>query len=302
MKKILIIKLGALGDVVRTTVLLHLFKEDEVTWVTNPAIAPLLPSSAVKRVLSIHDKGKLKGTKFDTVISLDDEQDSAAFATDTDTREIVGTFLNADRKVTYTDSASEWFDMGLVSRFGKAKADEVKYQNKKTYQEILFGMFGKQFGGEEYCLDLSGCKRKEISSKITIGIEDRAGDRWATKKWHRYDELAVLLGQRGYNVIFFQQRSTLKDYASDIEQCDLIITGDTLCMHLALALKKSMVCLFTCTSPHEIYDYGRMWKIVSPLLKECFYAKEYNVKALEAISLQSVFEAVQDALGVHQLK
>ncbi len=299
MKKILIIKLGALGDVVRTTALLHLFKEDDVTWVTSPAIAPLLPARYIKRVLSMGDRKKLNGIKFDTVISLDDEREPAALATDVDASEIVGTYLNVDGKVAYTDSASEWFDMGLISRFGKAKADEMKYQNRKTYQEILFGMFGKQFDGEEYCLDLPNGKQKEISSKIKIGIEDRAGDRWATKRWHRYNELAVLLREHGYDVIFFQQSPSVKDYASDIGQCDLVITGDTLCMHLALALKKNVVCLFTCTSPHEIYDYKRMRKIVSPLLKECFYRKEYNPEALKAISLPSVFEMAQEALSVH---
>jgi len=39
----------------------------------------------------------------------------------------------------------------------------------------------------------------------------------------------------------------------DIDKANILIFGDTLAMHLGLALKKKVTALFICTSPWEIY-------------------------------------------------
>jgi len=61
-----------------------------------------------------------------------------------------------------------------------------------------------------------------------------------------------------------------------------------LTMHLALALCKPTVALFTCTSPYEIYGYGRMRKIVNPRLHECFYRRDVAPGAEDDIPLERV--------------
>ncbi len=101
-----------------------------------------------------------------------------------------------------------------------------------------------------------------------------------------------MLSRDGFDVKFFQQRDTIRQYINDISECGLIVTGDTLALHIALALKIKVVTIFTCTSPTEIYDYGRMVKIVSPLWKEAFYSREFIRETVDAISLDSVYEAV----------
>jgi hypothetical protein len=67
-------------------------------------------------------------------------------------------------------------------------------------------------------------------------------------------------------------------------------------MHFALGTKTPCVTLFTCTSPWEIYDYGVQEKIVSPLLEEFFYKRDYDERATTAISLDEVLEAVMAQL------
>ena len=42
-KNIVIIKIGATGDVVRTTVLLHLYKNDNITWITAKHTLSICP-------------------------------------------------------------------------------------------------------------------------------------------------------------------------------------------------------------------------------------------------------------------
>jgi hypothetical protein len=67
-------------------------------------------------------------------------------------------------------------------------------------------------------------------------------------------------------------------------------------MHLALGSQVRCVSLFTCTSPWEIHDYGVQRKIVSPLIKEFFYKREFTERATSAISLEHVVEAVLQQL------
>ena len=291
-KKILIIKIGATGDVVRTTVLLHLFANDHITWITAKHNISILPFNRtnLQKVIAMEDidqSGIFNGS-FDLVISLDDDLKYASLASKIKTKDLFGAYVS-EGKVVYTNDSQEWFDMGLSSRFGKIKADEIKWQNTSSYQEILFRMLGAKFSGEE-CLI-----REDVYSKgkpNVIGIEDRAGARWPTKMWNQYSQLAEHLKNDGYEIVFFTEREDIKDYLQDIGNTSLIISGDTLGMHIALALKIPIVTLFTCTSAVEIYDYGRMEKIVSPQLKSAFYKTEYIPEAVESISLNDVLKGI----------
>ena len=155
--------------------------------------------------------------------------------------------------------------------------------------EILFRMLGAEFKGEKYLI------REDVYSRSNpnvIGIEDRAGSRWPTKIWNQFPQLAEHLIHDGYEVVFFKERPNLKDYLQDIGNVSLVISGDTLGMHIALALKIPIVTLFTCTSAVEIYPYNIMEKIVSPQLEKAFYRTEYIREALDCISLNDVLKAI----------
>jgi hypothetical protein len=56
------------------------------------------------------------------------------------------------------------------------------------------------------------------------------------------------------------------------------------------------ITLFTCTSPWEIHDYGVQRKIVSPLLEEFFYKRDYDRRATTAITVKEVLSAVMTQL------
>lgn len=298
----LIIKLGAMGDVARTTPLLYILSGD-IYWVTKKECIPLLPvdNHYLKQVIDVGQaEDSLRNINFDLILSLDDEFEAARLATVVNKTTLIGSYLDSSGRVTYTDPAAEWFDMGLISRFGKEKADELKKNNIKTYQEIIFRMIGRKFKGEEYILNFevqtkNSNKKRE---KMVIGIESRADERWPMKRWNKYSQLGDMLRKDGFEVKFFQQRDMIHQYVSDINECNLIITGDTLALHIAVALKIKAVAIFICTSPTEIYDYGRMIKVVSPLLEKAFYHKEYTQDAVESISLDSVYKAVKTLIGM----
>ncbi len=291
----LIIKLGAMGDVVRTTVLLHILGGD-IYWVTNRECMPLLPADSrfIKEIIDVNNaEESLSKIDFNLILSLDDDPGGARLATILNKDKLIGSFLDSEGKLKYTGSAAEWFNMSLISNLGKENADELKKNNVRTYQEFIFRMVGKEFKGEEYVLNF---KRQNLNGernrkKILIGIESRADKRWPTKHWNKYEQLGKLLSQDGFNVKFFQQRDTIYQYINDISECGLIVTGDTLALHIALALKIKVIAIFTCTSPTEIHGYGRMVKVVSPLWKEAFYSREYIREAVDVVSLDSVYKA-----------
>ena len=289
MENILIIKTGAAGDVVRTTSLLNVL-EGNIYWVTTPGNKLLLPDDMPHLTLLTIEEAfaSVKTISFDSVISLEEDTECARLASEVKTDELTGVYLR-DGKVRYTDSASAWFDMSMVSKFGREKANKLKAANVLTYQDCIFSMIGKKFTGEPYRI----YKDKSIkpSSKL-VGIEKRTGDRWPDKQWWGYDELIKKLEGKDIPVNVFAQRSNIRDYLKDIDGCSHVISGDSLAMHIAMAYQKSCTAIFNCTSPQEIYDYGVLKKAVSPLLDKYFYSSGYDKEVIESIPVEDVYNGL----------
>src|SRR5581483_3067120 len=56
--------------------------------------------------------------------------------------------------------------------------------------------------------------------------------------------------------------NTLRQFASLVGLCDVMVTGDTLAMHVAIALRKRLVAYFGPTSDAEIDLYGSGEKVL----------------------------------------
>ena len=289
MGNIAIIKTGAAGDVVRTTSLLRALKGN-IFWITAEKNKLLLPvDNKNLRVLSVKDAfNELKDINFELAISLEEDADCATLASAINAKEVAGVcFTNG--KISYTDSSSHWFDMSRISKLGLAKANQLKAENTDSYQSHIFRMIGKKFNGEPYQIftDSSIETHNEL-----IGIERRTGTQWPDKQWWGYDELIRKLKSEGRDVKVFNQQTDVRDYLRDIARCSYIVSGDTLAMHIALAYQKKCTTVFNCTSPGEIYDYGLMKKIVSPLLHRFFYSATYDREAVESISFDEVYNSI----------
>lgn len=292
MDKILLIKIGALGDVVRTTSLLHALK-GEITWVTKKNAFPLLAKNPkIAHTLDIAQSFKtVLNNDYRLVVNLDEDPMACELAAKAKKQELIGAYSEAG-KITYTDSAAPWFDMGLISKYGKKAADQKKWENNKSYQEIIYGMLGKKFNGEEYIL--AADPKSPVKGKEMVGLETRSGDRWVGKRWTRFPELMDILNREKIKSLKFRAFPTLQGFVRHINQADLVVTTDSLALHIALGLKKKVAALFTCTSFHEIYPYGRMEKIVSPAIEKYYYnATEEALKSGEAIAPEKVFEVLK---------
>jgi heptosyltransferase-2 len=287
--KILIVKLGAMGDVLRTTCLLRVL-EGEIDWITSKRGSLLLKNNPfIKNIILFDERHNIINKEYDLIISLEDEEQVLKFVSSLNHKKLVGSYY--DRGATYSEDSSEWFDMGLISKYGKEKADELKKLNKRSYQEMLFSMLGKKFNGEEYVFDYP---RNKVGENI-IGVEKNAGGVWNLKKWPKYDELISRLKREGYKVKVFEFRKNITDYFNDINSCKVVVTGDTLTMHLGLVLEKKVVALFGPTSYNEIYGYGRMKKIYANMGCLCCYRRTCDKKpnCMDNISVEEVYKTVR---------
>jgi heptosyltransferase-2 len=286
--KILILKLGATGDVLRTTPILHKLPKD-VYWITSDENLLILKDNhRINRCVSWSKADELLGTVFDLVINLEDSFDVAKFVSRLGYKELFGAYLNDSDRVEYTESSRTWFDLSLISRFGRDKADQIKLVNRRTYQDLIFSSLGYTFENDKYLLP-----KTTVSSLVgDIAIANTAGPVWPMKKWAYYDELKTMLGRKGYIVNILPHRNTVLEHIADVQNHKCLISGDSLPMHIALGSGKKCVTIFQCTSPWEIHDYGLQTKIISPLLEKYFYKRHFDIEATTCISVNSVYETI----------
>ncbi len=288
----LILKLGATGDVVRTTPLLkHL--AGEVSWVAADKNVPLLTGLAkTLRSVPWEQRERFCDREYDLVINLEDTLEAAQFLPRLKFKKLFGAYAKPNGTLDYTDDAGGWFDLSLISRFGKATADRLKLENRKTYQDLIFSGLGLKFKGEKYLLpepmktDLAG----------DIAIASKAGQVWPMKNWAYYPELKTALEARGLTVNLLPERASLLEHLGDVSNHRVLVSGDSLPMHFALGVGVRCVTLFNCTSPWEIHPYGLQRQLVSPLLAEFFFQRSLDERAIKAITLEQVFAAVLEQL------
>lgn len=332
--RILIIKLGAMGDVLRTTPILEALKKKykgcKITWVVDEESEELLENNPyLDGALSygVEALTRLKVEHFDLVINLDSLPRSASLASFAWAKKKIGFGLSEIGSVfPFNHKAREWYQMGVF--------DDLKRKNKKTYQEIIFEIMGLKFGKEEMVVNLREeekdfanqfAAKHSLRGKKIIGLATGAGGRWELKKWtlegylkliERIDKeikdaKILLFGERGEVTrnkkimerskvppINTGHKNTLREFLSLLNLCDLVVTGDTLAMHAAVALKKKVVPLFGPTSSSEVELYGRGKKIIPDMDCLCCYKEtcDKHPNCMESISPEIVFRAVKELL------
>lgn len=268
-KKILIIKLGysetldkeigtttSLGDVLRTTVILNYFKDDDISWLVDEKAYPLLEGNPfIKRILifNLESVLQLLRERFDTVINLEKGPSICAFSDSINAWRRFGFRFDADHGVAQAYDGAEKV-LGLCFDLEKKKG------NIKFWQHTLVSMIGKKWiEKQEYILGY----RPHSLVKYDVGFNWVAGDKWPNKTWpkKRWKKLEGLLKKK-YAISWQKGLSNLYEYIDWINSCRLIVTNDSLGMHLAIALKKRIIVLFGPTSSREVCLYGRGVKIL----------------------------------------
>ncbi len=302
--KILIIKLGALGDVLRTTPLLTALSEKypsaRITWIVEKQHRVVLEGNPLIEALLNYDAAtleKLLSETYDWVINLDKEPEALLVMERAKAPRKSGFKKDAQGKSIPADPLSEYAHKLGVD-------DDLKFRiNQKTYQEISFEQLGLKFRGEEYSFSISESDKKESSAyllskgfdeirsgKPVIGLNTGSGWRFAGKKLSRELLLALcdsLHRELGATVLllggedeklrnaWIEKNSaapvintgshSIGVFAAIVEKCRLVITGDTTAMHIAIAVKTPAIVHFGSTCASEIELYGRGRKLIASL-------------------------------------
>src|SRR2546423_14902231 len=131
-----LIKLAALGDVVRTTSILpglrRKYPNLRLVWITSKQATELVQyHPEVYETVAAEDlpDSGLETRSFDWVISLDDEMESCRIASALNTNRITGAYLGRDRRPQYSVDSVAWFGMGRLmpaAQGGLSCANELK--------------------------------------------------------------------------------------------------------------------------------------------------------------------------------
>jgi len=328
--KILIIKLGAIGDVIRTTSVLVGLKDHYnprlIDWLTAPAAKEVLLENPLIDNILVYEKHKALGS-YDLAIGLEDDLEICQFVSNLRPKEVLGAYAE-EGKITYTPSA--WFDMSAISQFGLEKANELKKKNQKTYQQHLADLLGVEVGsyifnltpeeveyGKKYVRGLGVSKGERI-----IGINTGAGKRWQLKALSiektidlvkrirkELGAVSLILGgeeEKERNGIIAKETGmpdagihSLRKFASIINQCQLVVSSDSLAMHFAIGLGKKLVVFFGPTSPAEIELYGLGAKVYPDLDCLVCYKKQCDKQpnCIDNLSVKELFAAVKKELN-----
>lgn len=345
MQSILIIKTGALGDVLRTTSILPGLRSKHpqaaIEWVTARAAAQLVEGQpGVTRTHLVSPSSKeeigalaqeLARRTWDWVISLDDEQELCALATSLGAGRLSGAHLAADGQRAYTQDVAPWFDMGLLSTHGKQRADEMKVQNRRSHPEIYAEMLGIEMGHPELPVpaqaqtDSARISEEAEGRRPLIGLNTGAGGRWTSKQLpiERVVQLVLALERElGRELAFVvlggrdeaarnaeilaalrEQEQTsividggvensLLQFAAMIDRLDLLVTSDSLALHVAVARRTPIVAFFAPTSAAEIELYGLGEKVQSESSDYCSYRPDADNSSITVERLQAAVQRV----------
>lgn len=299
-RRICIIKLGALGDVIRTLCILPELRKQypnaQITWVSKANGCRMIDQHPqIDRVLEFDAATILQLTaeRFDLLINLDKEPQPAAAAMQIDAKKKLGIGLSKEGKpVPLNRQAEHYFSLGL--------SDELKFcHNEKSYQQLVYEAFGWKYDGQRYELPLceQSVDRVRLSlasrgwqpGQTSIGIFVGAGKAFANKMWpvdriidvirlireKNIESQILLLGGPGERKTLDLIIRKLHDegeingivdtgtdhdepsFVAVIDACDVLFCGDTMAMHVAMALGKGVVAFFGPTCEQEIDFFGR---------------------------------------------
>jgi len=292
------LRITSLGDVLRTTPLLHLYKDDHVTWVTEPSAFPLLEGNPYISCLLPYDFTtalQLESEEFDRVINLEKVPGICALADKIKNRKIrYGfTFNTQTGGVEAYDKAGEIFTV--------SNQREHKLQNEKSIQKLLFEMVGEQWNGEDYVLGY----KPETEETYDIGMNNFVGTKWPVKAWpmENWDRLEKLFERDGKSVVRQDKAGenvlqSLYGYMDWINSCKTLITNDSLGLHIALALKKNVIGLFGPT-PHKEFEFYNHGEVIlpepSPQCMPCFEREcARGRNCMEDITVEKVYDVFRN--------
>ena len=335
-KKILIINLDAMGDVLMTTAQLpalkRKFPESTIYWVTDKIAVKLLHENHLLDFVLPYDAESiliLKNIQFDYVLNSDKSLRSCALLNALNSKNKLGFGLNENGKIIPVNKGALYnYELGLNN--------QLKFRtNQRTGQDYLCETFDLKdyFQNDDYIFNFSESEKMFIENykneihinknDFVVGFNTGCSNLYPNKKMtvqqHIYliEKLLefgkvkiILLGgpedtERNEEIYsHFKDKiiNTPTNLGVRMGACfeqlaNIVITGDSFGMHLAIALKKYVIAWFGVSCWTEIDLYGRGVKLFqdnlfcSPCWKKVC---PYNLECIQMIDLDRIVREVME--------
>ena len=315
-----IIKLGAAGDVLRTTPLLRALDPEangvKILWVTHSP--DLLPGDACEAVkLDAATLARLGASEWDFCWNLDKDIEACAAATVVRAEERAGYTLVNGVPCPVDERAWHKFATGLDNPYSKS--------NRLNYIQEIFDIVSLPYRGQEYWLRTPAAPAVQAAERLLpgtgwVGLNTGAGWRWPTRiwpevHWVRLIELLqsdglkpVILG--GPEELELNSRlasatgchwpgvQSLDVFYAMIHRCRCLVSSVTQAMHLAIAAKTPLVLFNNIFNVHEFELYGRGEIVGPPCPCDCYYDAccRTGRNCINEITAEATLSAVQRAL------
>ncbi len=334
---ILIVNLEAMGNVLATTSLLPAIKrkypESTISWITLRNAYRLLDNNPlVDRVYVWEPESwmTLQAMEFDVAMNIDKSVHAGAFLHTLRAKRKLGYGLNSRGAIVPLNREAEYnYRVGLD--------DHLKFRvNQKPNTQLLAEAMGLKYVRDEYILNLTneeiafcrsykrhaglddaglvvgfntGCSLLYPNKKMTIdqhvvlinGLADEDRIRLVLLGGPEDTERnAEIMRQVGDKVIGTPTTEGVRRGICYENICDVVISGDSFGMHVAIALRKHVIAWFGVSCPQEIDLFDRGAKLIPEGLhcapcwkKEC----PYNLECIQMIDLDRI---VGDVKLCHQ--
>lgn len=329
-ENILIIKLGAAGEVIRCTPILRRLQAEHpqarIVWMTRHP--DLVPESAVDQVLPAGWEAVewLKAQVWTLVLSLDKDPLACAVAGQLRARRLRGFVLDDLGRIAPAN-------LSTIPKWRSGVFDDVMKARTQHYIEEIFEICGWPFTGEPYILPAPQPTMMNPlpSGQPVVGLNTGVGSAWPTRTWpvghfeslikllHAERLCPVLLGgpsEHDRNAGLARRTGAayhgikpLREFLSVVGSCDVVVTSVTMALHMAIGLGKPVVLLNNIFNRHEFHLFGRGEILEPPVPCLACYKSRYDAACAVAdcmaeITPGQVFEAVRRQLSraAHQEK
>ena len=317
----------------------ELFPCSYITWIVKPASIELLSSNlAIDDVWNYDDVStlnRLSVQQWDYVYSLDNTHSGATLASIADAKVKRGFILSQQGIITpINKAAQQWLRMST--------SDVIKKRNLQSYQEIIHEIcefsspiskptvyltennleWAKRFVGKL-------CKGKTKGLKI-VGINTGSGTRWSNKMLNAEQIInlvrlllidnpnsqilifggpneenknrQIIEGLKSTNVHYVGCDHSLLRFSAIINECDVILCGDTLALHIATSLNVPSVVLFGPTSSTEIHNYDNLiQKVMGQIDCLCCYGHCNKIEnCMSVIPVEEVVNKIEKIIDFKQ--
>lgn len=333
--RLLVVHLGAMGAVLRSSSLIKAMKrkypKSHITWVTQkPSHLFFENNPYVDKVITFDFNGmmKLKGRRFDIGFCIDKSAEAYGVIAGIKVDQLYGFKVDSlsGAIVPATSHAEQLWDLGLSNhqKFFVNKKPEthlvtealnLKYQrddyevylNKDEVKLALQRKTKWAPNGEKIIGLNTGCSPVLAYKKLSI----EAHRELITKISKELNVKIVLLGgpedtqrnieiAKGFDqVILSPTEDGIRDGFSSVEACDVVVSGDSLGMHMAIALKKWVIAWFGPTCSHEIDLFDRGVSVLSQVgCGPCWKRScQKSIMCYDQVDLNQIVEGIKRGLS-----